>query len=164
MADDPTPTDPAATADPPKDPPDPTPTDPPDDGLSDAGRDAIRKERRAARDADKRARDLEARLKEFEDRDKTEQQKAVDRAEAAERSAAEANAKLLRLEVAAAKKVPAELVEFLSGDTKEEIEAKADALLAHLKPADATDFDNGVRTTATSGDMNAAIRAAAGRS
>jgi hypothetical protein len=55
-------------------------------------------------------------------------------------------------------------VEFLTGDTKEALEAKADALLAHLKPAAATDFDNGVRTsTDTPTDMNALIRGAAGR-
>lgn len=135
-----------------------------DDGLSDAGREAIRRERRAAREADKRARDLEARLKEFEDRDKTEAEKLAERAQKAESDAAEARTKLLRFEVAAAKKVPAELAEFLVGDTKAELEAKADALLAHLKPAEATNFDNGVRTsTDTTADMNALIRGAAGR-
>jgi hypothetical protein len=51
MADDPTPTDPAATTDPPKDPP----QDLPDDGLSDAGRRAIREERSARREAERRA-------------------------------------------------------------------------------------------------------------
>lgn len=135
-----------------------------DDGLSDAGRKAIREERRARREAESRLKDFEAQLKEFQDRDKTEAEKLAERAQSAEQKAAQAEARLLRFEVAADKKVPAELVEFLTGDTKEEMAAKADALLAHVKPADATDFDNGVRTSTTSAaDMNALIRGAAGR-
>jgi hypothetical protein len=38
-------------------------------------------------------------------------------------------------------------MEFLTGDNRQEVEAKADALMAHLKPNTATDFDSGARET-----------------
>lgn len=63
---------------------------------------------------------------------KTELQKATDRATAAEAKAAEIEARATRAEVAAAKGVPANL---LSGTTQEELEASADALLAFRGPA-----------------------------
>lgn len=73
---------------------------------------------------------------------KTEVQKIVERAEKAERAAAEATAKALRAEVAQAKGVPAAL---LSGDTLEALQASADALLAFRgeapKPAAAPSAD-----------------------
>jgi hypothetical protein len=67
------------------------------------------------------------RLKEYEDRDKTETQKLAERAEAAEKRAAELETRSVRAEVAAAKGVPANL---LSGSTQAELEASADALIA----------------------------------
>lgn len=63
---------------------------------------------------------------------KTELQKATDRAAAAEAKAAEIQTRATRAEVAAAKGVPANL---LSGTTQEELEASADALLAFRGPA-----------------------------
>lgn len=74
-----------------------------------------------------------------------------------------AKAENLRLRVALEKKLPPELIDRLRGGTKAEVEADADALLKLVKPADATDFDNGVRTAADGGDMNQMIRQAAGR-
>lgn len=74
-------------------------------------------------------------LSEFEESQKTEAQKAQERLEAAERRAAELELKADRAEVAAVKGVPAEL---LSGSTREELEASADALIAfrgEVKPA-----------------------------
>jgi hypothetical protein len=74
--------------------------------------------------------DIKAKAEQYdalEERNKTELQKALDRAAAAEALAAEATKVSLRSEVAAAKNVPASL---LSGSTKEELEAAADALLA----------------------------------
>lgn len=68
-----------------------------------------------------------ARLSELEEASKSELQKAQERAEAAERALADATATAARAEVAAAKGVP---VALLSGDTKEALEASADALLA----------------------------------
>ena len=57
----------------------------------------------------------------------TEQQKLAKRAEEAERRAAEAETKALRAEVASTKGVPASA---LTGSTREEMEAAADALLS----------------------------------
>lgn len=74
--------------------------------------------------------DLKAKAEQFdalEEQNKTELQKALDRAAAAEALAADASAKALRSEIAAAKNVP---VDLLSGATKEELEAAADKLIA----------------------------------
>lgn len=68
-----------------------------------------------------------AKLDEIEEANKTEAQKLADRAEAAEKRAAEYESKAMRSDVAADKGVP---VALLSGSTKEELEASADALLA----------------------------------
>lgn len=68
-----------------------------------------------------------SKLAEFEEAQKTEAQRAQERLEAAEKRAAELEAKATRAEVAAAKGVPAAL---LSGSTQEELEASADALIA----------------------------------
>lgn len=83
-----------------------------------------------ARQHEDRAKALAARLKEIEDRDLSDLQRAqrdVDeyrsRAEAAERAA-------LRREVALNKGIPADLVDTLAGATEEELTAHADRLLA----------------------------------
>lgn len=73
---------------------------------------------------------------------KTELQKAIDKAEAAEKRAAELEAKSVRSDVAAAKGVPANL---LSGTTQEELEASADALLAFRGEKPKPDFGGGDR-------------------
>lgn len=73
--------------------------------------------------------DAAARLKEIEDASKSAEQKATEEKAAAEKRAAEAEAKLLRYDVATAKKVPADALEFLTGTTREEIEASADKVL-----------------------------------
>lgn len=67
------------------------------------------------------------RLAEIEESNKTEIQRANDRADAAEKVATAAVAKSLRSDVAGTKGVPEEL---LSGSTQEELEASADKLLA----------------------------------
>src|SRR4051794_28721971 len=71
-----------------------------DDGLSDAGRDAIRKERRAARDAKKERDEFAARLKEFEDRDKTDLEKLTEERDALKSNLPTLEAENLRLKVA----------------------------------------------------------------
>lgn len=63
---------------------------------------------------------------EWEESNKTEAEKALARAEAAEKRADALAAKALRAEVAATKGVPAAL---LTGSTQEELEAAADALI-----------------------------------
>lgn len=65
-------------------------------------------------------------LAEIEAANQTEAEKAAARAEVAEKRAAEFEIKAIRAEVAAAKNVP---IDLLSGSTKDELEAAADALI-----------------------------------
>lgn len=67
-----------------------------------------------------------SKLTEIEEANKTEAEKVAERLAAAEKRAVELEAKATRAEVAAAKGVPMGL---LSGSTKEELEASADALI-----------------------------------
>lgn len=75
-------------------------------------------------------------LDEVEEKNKTELQRATERASAAEKRAAEFEAREQRAawatEVATATGVPAEV---LRGSTREEIEAHAETLKPHFKPA-----------------------------
>ncbi len=105
--------------------------------LGDAGKKALEAERRDKRAAEKRAAELEARLKEFEDRDKTESTRAIERAEAAEKAAAAAESRALRLEVASEKGLTPAQAKRLVGETREELEADATELLETFKPAEA---------------------------
>lgn len=73
---------------------------------------------------------------------KTELQKALDKAAEAEAKAAEIEHRAVRAEVAAAKGVPAAL---LSGNTQEELEASADALIEFRGAKAAPDFGAGDR-------------------
>lgn len=103
--------------------------------LGDAGKKALDAERRDKRAAEKRAAELEAKLKEFEDRDKTESTRAVERAEAAEKALAAAESRALRLEVASEKGLTAAQAKRLVGETREDLEADAAELLETFKPA-----------------------------
>lgn len=67
-----------------------------------------------------------SKLTEIEEANKTEAEKVAERLAAAEKRAVELEAKATRAEVAAAKGVP---IVLLSGSTKEELEASADALI-----------------------------------
>jgi DNA repair exonuclease SbcCD ATPase subunit len=67
-----------------------------------------------------------AKFQEIQESQKTEAEKVAERLAAAEKRAVELEAKATRAEVAAAKGVP---VGLLSGGTKEELEASADALI-----------------------------------
>jgi hypothetical protein len=77
--------------------------------------------------------DAAQRLAQIEEAQKTAEQKAADRAAESDARAAAAELKALRLEVAFAKGIPPESREFLTGDTQEELEAKADRLLALIR-------------------------------
>ena len=100
--------------------------------LGDGGIKALQAERDARKAAEKTSAELAAKLKEFEDSKLSE-------LELAKRAADESAAELAMLRkanvrntVALAKGVPADLVEFLTGDTEEDVAAKADILLARL--------------------------------
>ena len=148
-----------------------TDTQPAMGDLGDAGKKALDAERRDKRAAEKRAADLEARLKEFEDRDKTESTRAIERAEAAEKAAAAAEARALRLEIASENGLTAAQAKRLVGETREELEADAKELLDTFKPASTDDdshepitdsLDLGVRSgTPTKGKSTADLFAAA---
>ena len=75
------------------------------------------------------------RLAEVEDADKTEVQRAKDSAAAAEARAKAAELRVNRLEVAAVKGLSVTLAARLVGETREELEADADELMAQLKPS-----------------------------
>jgi hypothetical protein len=100
--------------------------------LGDGGKRALQEERKARRDAEKNLTALEARLKEFEDRDKTELQKAIERAEAAEKGASSMRVTNTRLMAAATHNIPADLIELLGNGTDEEIDARAQLLAEKL--------------------------------
>lgn len=99
----------------------------PDEPLGEGGLKALSAERDARKAAEKAAADALAKVKEYEDRDKTEVQKQQEALERAQKELADLTVAKTRAEVAAAKGVPAVL---LNGSTQEELEASADALIA----------------------------------
>ena len=77
----------------------------------------------------KEAHEAKAQVQEHEDRDKTELEKLTGKVTKAERERDDAKANLLRFEVAAEKQVPADALDLLVGNTREELEARADRIL-----------------------------------
>lgn len=113
----------------------------------------------ALKKANKEAETYRRRLKELEDRDKSDQQKATERATQAEKDAADARTAYLRLKVGTTKGLAPSLAERLRGETEEEMAADADALLAAVKPNGKGSFDSGPKRQAPKAtDMNALIR------
>ncbi|MFI2664872.1 hypothetical protein [Micromonospora carbonacea] len=86
--------------------------------------------KRALSKANKEAETLRLKLKEYEDRDKTEAEKAAERLTAAEQRAEQAELRALRLEVAGEKGLTPAQAKRLVGATREELEADADDILA----------------------------------
>lgn len=127
---DPKPADPAPPAGDP-------PTDKAAEGLGDAGKKALDEERKARKAAEAELVKFRKADQERADADKTEAQKLADRATAAEKAAADAEARALRLEVAQAKGLTAGQAKRLQGSSREELEADADELLEAFpaKPA-----------------------------
>lgn len=128
----------------------------------------LAKWKRIARENEKRAKanaDAARKLAEIEDRDKSELQKANERAEAAEQAAAAAALSALRAQVALDKQLPAKLAARLQGSTAEELAADAEELLAELGKKAPPRFDGGAGKPAGDGapDMNTLLRQAAGR-
>jgi hypothetical protein len=141
------------------------------EGMGDAGKKALQEERAGRAEAERTAAEtrrqleqLQAELQGFRDRDKTEAEKLTDRATAAERTAADAAAALLKYQIAAEKNLPASLAGRLQGGTREELAADADGLLKLLATQQtAPSFDGGVRQTPPAPtDMNSMIRRQAG--
>lgn len=113
----------------------------------DAVQNLIDREREARREAEQKASEAAAKVKEYEDAKKSDQEKLAEERDSLKSEADNAKAEALRLRVAIQKKLPAELIDRLRGSTEAELKADADELLKLVKPADATDFDGGARTT-----------------
>jgi len=135
--------DPAPITDPPKPTPpagDPPKADPPktgDDALGEPGKAALVAERAARADAEKANKALAAQLKVFEDASKTDAEKASEELAAARKAATDsatdaqtAKGLLTRYEVAVEQSVPSHLVEFITGTTREDVEASVTKVLA----------------------------------
>lgn len=99
---------------------------------------------------------LREQLEERDEKEKSELEKAQGKATKAEQRAAEAENKLLRFQVATEKELPSAFVSRLQGNTREELEADADALLELVKSRSeqekTPDFDGGAREPAEDTD------------
>lgn len=102
----------------------------PEEQLGDAGKKALDAERAARKAAEDEHKKLVAKLKEIEDRDKSEAEKAAERLAEAEKRAAEVEARATRAEVAAATSVPVEILAGPKSGSADDITAFAEALTA----------------------------------
>lgn len=130
---------------PPADPPPIPPVDTPkpagdDEPLGEAGKKALAAERARATSAEKELARYRKAEQDKADAEKSELQKAVEARETAEKKAAEADLRALRLEVAQDKGLTATQAKRLVGSTREELETDADELLSAF-PAPAKDAD-----------------------
>ncbi len=117
--------------------------------LGDAGKKALAEERKARREVEKQLKELggsnaelQKRLKEFEDRDKTEIDKAQEavKAVAAERDTFKSEAEQLKLErarhkICASKGLDPDLWDRVIGATEDEITADVERLVEKFAPA-----------------------------
>jgi hypothetical protein len=92
------------------------------------------------------AQEAKGKAEEYENAQKSELEKAQGKLSKVEQAKSEAEAKLLRYEVAQEKEVPAKLVPLLTGSTKEELESQANLILENVKAGESKpDFDGGAR-------------------
>jgi len=106
--------------------------DPAPKPLGPNGEKALQDERAQRKAAEKQAADFKKRLDALEQANLTEVEKAQRAAQDAQTQLAELTRQNLRNKVALEKGVPADLVDFLSGDSEDEIAAKADLLLKRI--------------------------------
>lgn len=100
--------------------------------LGDAGKKAIAAERAAAKAEKQRADSLAAELKSIKDAQLSDVERANQAAADSAAELARLRSENIRNSVALAKGVPADLIEFLTGETEEEVTAKADLLVSRL--------------------------------
>ena len=100
--------------------------------LGDGGKKALSAERDARKAAERTAAELSAKLKSFEDANLSELERTKKAAEESAAELATLRKENVRSKVALAKGVPADLIEFLTGDSEEDVAAKADLLMARL--------------------------------
>lgn len=108
------------------------PTQEPADTLGENGVKALQAEREARKAAEKAVADLNAKLQGFEDAKLSDIERANKAAADAAAELASLRTENARSKVALEKGVPADLIEFLTGDTAEDMAAKADVLMARL--------------------------------
>lgn len=106
---------------------------------------------------------LQAKLKEREDAEKSELQKAVERAEAAEKRAAQSEIGLMRQRIGLEAKLPPELIDMIQGEDEDAMKAAAGRLAQYVRPNGDLGGGRGGSPAPPADDMNARIRAAAGR-
>lgn len=121
-------------ADEPNDPPDPDkPADDPDAGA----KKALAVERAERKKAEQALAALQAQIKDLEDKDKNEVDKLRDEVARLSKERDDASVKALRMEVAAEKGIPKH--KYVTGATREEMEAAADEYLEDHPVAPATE-------------------------
>lgn len=108
-----------------------------DEPLGEPGKRALDAERQARKAAERQANDLAAKVREFEQAQLSETERLNAQLAEAQANAAKAQSEALRLRVASESHLPAELFEFLTGDTEEEVRAKAEKLKAATAAANA---------------------------
>lgn len=106
--------------------------------LGEGGKKAIAAERDARKQAEKLNATLTARLKEIEDANLSELEKAQREATEARETLAKIQRESDRNKVALEKGVPSDLIEFITGDTAEDMAAKADLLVSRLNASPST--------------------------
>lgn len=129
-----------------------------DTPLGPAGEKALEAFKKRAREAEAEAKELAAKVKQFEERDLSEQEKLQKAAEEARVAAEKAEAENLRIKVAVEKGLPLELADRMVGKNREDLEADADRLAALVKPREVQNFDGGARQTVKGVDREEAIR------
>lgn len=102
--------------------------------LGENGKKALDAERRNAKAAIRERDALVAKLAELEDRDKSELERAIARADAAEKRSADSDARALRLEVASEQGLTPVQAKRLVGTTRDELEADAKELRETFPP------------------------------
>lgn len=121
-------------------PPEDAPKGDTDEPLGEGGVKALRSERKRAGEAEKRAQAAEARLKELADAEKSELERAQERARELEAKVqqyeGEKTRNDLRSRVLATKNVPSEWADFVTGDSEDEMNAAADRILRNLGVGD----------------------------
>lgn len=95
--------------------------------------DYLNKLRRENQSKGARLKELEEKLQQIEDSKKSELQKAQEAAARAEQELKKAQSEAMRSRVAAAKGLPSSIADRLKGDSMEEMEADADAMLAEIE-------------------------------
>lgn len=106
------------------------PANTPGEPLGEPGLKALQAERDARKKAEKAAAEALQRVEQFEERDKSDLERATERASKFEAELAEIKAENLRMRVAAETQLPANLQKFLSGSDEGSLREQAQELLA----------------------------------